>query len=396
MFVLQLIWVGVALFGYRLHLPYTSILCVLGVGPLSHVFLFHTNVTAFLYKKTDQIGLALLIDTLTITLILSLTGGPMNPFSIGYLVLVVVASATLNQAWTWAITIVSAACFGISFWFNIPILDLSHHSDEGLSAHLQGMIFSYLLAAAAVSYFLEKIINENNQLKENLFNVRSDYEKMLAITSITADAAHRLRTPLSTMKLIVDELKNTPLITIEEANADIAVLSSEIDRCSHTLTAMCIENGNIPGESEARCDVDTIWRLACSDWPQNVTFKIENLKEQPPMLLQQKPLVRALRSLIENSITASSKKSSRVYIQLSTEQNNDSVKFKVKDNGTGMSSSILEACCQPFYTSSPSNTSLGLGLFVAGLVAKELGGSLKIDSSEGKGTDCTLEVPIRT
>ena len=68
------------------------------------------RVSAPFPEKT--LGAIFTLDTLCLTVILGLTGGPMNPFSLLYLVQITLSAVVLNKLWTWALGVLSAACFG--------------------------------------------------------------------------------------------------------------------------------------------------------------------------------------------------------------------------------------------------------------------------------------------
>ncbi|WP_028055638.1 ATP-binding protein [Sphingobium bisphenolivorans] len=66
----------------------------------------------------------------------------------------------------------------------------------------------------------------------------------------------------------------------------------------------------------------------------------------------------------------------------------------IKDDGVGMSPSVLASAMEPFFTTKPSGHGTGLGLSMVHGLAGQLGGTVEIDSSVGKGTSVRLWLPV--
>ena len=75
---------------------------------------------------------------------------------------------------------------------------------------------------------------------------------------------------------------------------------------------------------------------------------------------------------------------------------NDALVIEVTDRGEGMSAEALARAGEPFFTTKPVGRGMGLGLFLARTLATQLGGSLDLDSTLGKGTRATCRLPERS
>jgi hypothetical protein len=67
------------------------------------------------FSDRHALGILLTLDTLCLTALLSLTGGPANPFTLLYLVQITLSAVILSKEWTWAIGGLSVACFAFLF-----------------------------------------------------------------------------------------------------------------------------------------------------------------------------------------------------------------------------------------------------------------------------------------
>lgn len=412
--ILQLLALLAAYSWYHLELPYYTISSILALIPITQIVAFHPEVISReLINLAHRNGykLILLVDTILLSFLLGLSGGPMNPFSIGYLVFVVIAAVTLNDYWVWLITCSTLCGFTTISYIHVPLHQLMHHSDVGLSLHLKGMLVAYTLTAIILSLFLRLIVREHTDLREQYLNVKSSLERIASVTTITADTVHQLRTPLATMKLIVDELSfnlssasqgpSSPVLSAlnvkctYEPMEDIALLSDQIDSCNDLLTNMCYQNGNVHGAQFSEINIDSIWKAACADLNEPDLQKVEIIPSDTTIVAPRIPLVRALKGVIMNALQAITDGAfdNTRKVHLYSEESHSDVAFIIADNGPGMDTIVQSMCHHPFFTTRSNGTSLGLGLFVANTVAMQLGGKLTIDSSKGNGTRVSLIIP---
>ncbi|MCY9846318.1 sensor histidine kinase [Vibrio caribbeanicus] len=85
-------------------------------------------------------------------------------------------------------------------------------------------------------------------------------------------------------------------------------------------------------------------------------------------------------------------------INLSTEydENSQSIKIRVKDNGCGISEASLEKIFSPFYTTKDVGEGTGMGLYVSYSIIEAMGGSLSVTSQVNVGSEFTITLPTVT
>lgn len=82
-------------------------------------------------------------------------------------------------------------------------------------------------------------------------------------------------------------------------------------------------------------------------------------------------------------------------VQVTTHRRNGQVKLRVRDNGIGIPDAIQEKIFQPFFTTKPAGEGTGLGLSLSyDIVTKGHGGTLLVESQEGKYTEVIVSLPI--
>ncbi len=81
-------------------------------------------------------------------------------------------------------------------------------------------------------------------------------------------------------------------------------------------------------------------------------------------------------------------------VTVSTYTENGQVIIKVKDNGIGIPNGIKGKIMQPFFTTKPTGEGTGLGLSITyDMVVKGHGGSIKLNSVEGEGSEFQITLP---
>ncbi len=355
------------------------------------------------------IAATLLLDIFLLTIILYLTGGASNPFSILYLVYIVLAAVLLDKRWTWITASISAVCFALLFveLLLAPAGAMHHQHDHGaMSLHLQGMLFTFIVAAFLISYFLTRIINSQRDAERAFQMVellRLKQQRLASITTLAAGAAHELGTPLGSISLAASELEaqlqsspvTQPALLIE----DVRLIRSEVLRCKEILTSMSGKAGNILGEMPEPINfnvfVEVLQSELKSESVQQVEFKVDSelLASAQHFYLPLGTIKKSLVALINNAIEASVEGRK---IQVHFCKDPSHIIFKVKDQGIGMSKELLLQVGQPFFSTKSPHQGMGLGVFLTKLVAEQLGGELVYESEFGIGTTANLILPLST
>ncbi len=110
---------------------------------------------------------------------------------------------------------------------------------------------------------------------------------------------------------------------------------------------------------------------------------------------------RVLLNLFNNAFYAVNQKAKtpgsgyKPEVTVSTSSESGHVIIKVKDNGTGMSDAVKDKIMQPFFTTKPTGEGTGLGLSLTyDMVVKGHGGSIKVNSIEGEGSEVIIQLPL--
>jgi len=189
--------------------------------------------------------------------------------------------------------------------------------------------------------------------------------EMLSLGGQAAAAAHSLGTPLSTIKIITQELSEQ-LKDQKEVMQDIDLLSSQVERCNEILKRLSLN----PNEEDEFIDED----LYMKDYLKEITLSFKETSKKEFILntdhdLNSKKITKSIEIVygLRNFIGNANKFSkSKVFIGLKSDNNSTTV--IIEDDGDGYPNDIISKIGEPYLRSTkPYNKDkmgLGLGLFI--------------------------------
>ena len=269
----QLISINVVYFILDFEFNFFYSFLIILVGVISNIYLI------FIYEKTqlsDRSALLfLIIDILQLGALIYLTGGIVNPFIIFIIIPSVFASSNLGLRTNIFLVITTI----------ITILFLTFYSEElpsPLSNHFHvddyyfySIPVALIIALVFLNYFAI-IFGAESRLRKEALNkmeeVMAKEHELLSLGGQAAAAAHSLGTPLSTIKIITQELKEQ-LKDRKDIFADINLLSSQVERCNKILKRLSLN----PNEEDEFIDED----LSMRDYLREIisSFKETSNKE---------------------------------------------------------------------------------------------------------------------
>ena len=344
------------------------------------------------------IALLFFSDTVALTILLMLTGGATNPFTVLYLVYMTLSAAILKPTQTWAIGAFSTLCFGILFFFYRPIsqLEMAHHG-SGANLHLIGMWIGFLITVFLVATFAGAMSNLLRIWQASLIEMQKNLAKkdrLASLATLAAGAAHELNTPLGTIALLSKELEHQTENSAPHAEFadDCRVIRHEVDRCRQILlklTGPGSETGARERTSLSGLISDIRGFSECLDHPLEIAV-LQSVDLRSTTVARE-PILQSVTALLKNAADASPR---NLPIHLSIRVAGDRLQFRVEDHGAGMSDETLRRIGEPFFTTKEPGRGMGLGTFLASAFAEQLGGRLTYASDLGKGTLAVFEIPL--
>ena len=285
--------------------------------------------------------------------------------------------------------------------------------------------YMLLSKAKAVS---EEQRDQTNKALEKLKRTQAHLiqsEKMASLGELTAGIAHEIQNPLNFVNNFSEI--NTELITElrtenKKGNPDAVhaiaeeIFSNEEKISHHGKRADAIVKGMLQhsrhGASEKvptniNALVGEYFRLAYHGLrAKDKSFKAAMHTDFDPQAgeinVVPQEIGRVILNLVNNAfyaVTAKSKEAGddfKPVVSINTKRTSDQLLISVKDNGTGISTSVKEKIFQPFFTTKGPGVGTGLGLSLSYDIVKAHGGEIRIESKEGMGSEFIVTLPTTT
>jgi len=262
---------------------------------------------------------------------------------------------------------------------------------------MYGMWIAFVAAALIITLFVGEVSEALRKRERQSLELQiklNRHEKLAAIGTLAAGAAHEMGTPLSTVAVVAKDLERYAQQVTHDANlaADAATIRAEVDRCASILRAMSAQGPEFAGESPARFKVKALFEdLRLSLPPASRDRVNATAADDLEAYLPAETTRQVLVALVKNGLDASTAEQA---VELTAEPNADRLAFVVRDWGYGMSAETLAHLGEPFYTTKEPGCGMGLGTFLARTFAENLGGTLQFESEYGRGTTVVLGLPI--
>lgn len=392
----QLVALGCARFWFGIALPVLALGALLTATAISNLLFGRWLSRNSETRLAGAVVAGLLVfDTVLLTLLLALSGGPMNPFTALYLVHITLAAVVLGGSWALWVAGLSVLCFALLFLAPKGMADPHAHALL-MAHHLQGMWAAFSLAAALIAYFVQRISMTIAGQRERIAALReaaARNARLASLTTLAAGAAHELGTPLGTIAVAAHELElGLARMGDAELGDDARLIQEEVERCHDILAKM---GSRVGVDQPQPCSIDQeelVLRLrARFDAERAERIRVASASERAPIHAPVEELLHSLYALVKNALDASAAQES-VTLRLAREPG--ALCFAVEDHGSGMPAPVLSRAGEPFFTTKDPGRGLGLGLFLTRAFAESQGGELSLHSSEGGGTRAILRLPL--
>lgn len=332
----------------------------------------------------------LLGDIITLTLLFYFTGGYSNPFVWMYLLPLTVAAVALPRLQVWGLAVLAVACYSILVFYYVPLSHLHMYTLEGnLDIHLVGMWLGFVLSAGVIATFVARIGQNLRDADHLLAEAREqalESERMMALGSLAASAAHELGTPLATMAVLAKELQTTG-----ENAEKLQLLSRQISRCKDILTSLAQSAGESRADGQST-DVETFLQSSIQRWRDTrpaTSLELSLEGTQPvPKLFADRTLTQALQNLLDNAADASPEK-----VMLKANWNAETLNITIRDFGQGLNSDTAAKIGTPFFTSK-LDKGLGLGVYLTRIILERFDGTLQLNNHADGGVLTEVTLPL--
>ena len=391
----QFITINSVKFIFNFEFNYLLANFVIFLGALSNLYLI------YFYNKNQISNRSsfnfLSIDIIQLSYLLYLSGGVLNPFSIFLLIPSVFSSSNLDIRTN--LTLIFITILSIIF-LTFIYEDLPHPINEIIIVvedyYYYAIPLALIIALVFLNYFAITLGRESRLRKEALDKIEEVIAKeheLVSLGSQAAAAAHSLGTPLSTIKIISQELFDQ-FKENRDINKDLELLISQVDRCNEILHKLTL-NPTIKD--------DFIYKdLSLAEYVDEIVKSYEEISNKKFIInLEQNSnsfqirksieIVYGIRNFVGNANKFAKK---RIYISLKSDSENSEI--TIEDDGEGYPKDILNKIGEPYIkslrTNDNSKSGLGLGIFIGKTLLEKNRAKLLCRNSKTRGG---AEVNIR-
>ena len=221
-------------------------------------------------------------------------------------------------------------------------------------------------------------------------------ERFNALTLLAAGVAHEIGNPLNSLhihlQLMERSVQNLSDGAKTELQQSIDIARSEVNRLDSIVTQFL--RAIRPSRPQLRPEninaiVEEAVRFFMPEIQDRDIVVEQELRSDLPLLeLDRDQMKQAFYNVIKNSFEAMKR---RGILRIRTDRDDTHVLITFVDSGGGMSAENLSRVFEPYFTTKPSGT--GLGLLIVRRIVREHGGELSIESGQDKGLTLMIRLP---
>ncbi|MGA9396118.1 MAG: ATP-binding protein, partial [Azonexus sp.] len=257
------------------------------------------------------------------------------------------------------------------------------------------MWLTFAVSALMIGWFVERMTRLIRERDAELATAREQAlrdERIIAIGTLAAGAAHELGTPLATMSLLAGELVRDPKLP-EAAREDIALLRQQIVACKEIITGLSRRAGAERLENPATQPVDRWLDEVRKRWhalrPQSQSQLDVSGHQPAPTVITDPRLEQAVLNLLNNAARAST-----LPIDVRLDWAAGEVVIDIHDHGPGFPQDVLQHGGQVAFPSHDHGS--GIGLMLTRSAIEQLGGRLLLLNPPAGGALARLQLKTRT
>jgi signal transduction histidine kinase len=221
-------------------------------------------------------------------------------------------------------------------------------------------------------------------------------ERLNALTLLAAGVAHEIGNPLNSLHIHLQLMQRTVQKLHDGAKGElqqsIDVARSEVDRLDSIVTqflrAIRPSRPQLRPENLNTIIEEAVRFFAPEIQDRDIVVEQELRSDLPLLQLDRDQMKQAFYNVIKNSVEAMKRHGT---LRIRTDVDDTHVVIRFADTGGGMSAENLSRVFEPYFTTKPSGT--GVGLLIVRRIVREHGGELSIESGQDKGLTLTIRLP---
>ena len=352
------------IFKFQFNIYLTNLIIILGV--ISNLILVYFYQKNILSNRASFIFL--LVDILQLGSLIYLTGGILNPFSIFLIIPSVFSSSNLDLKASLTLICLTILSIILLTFYHIELTYPGTNKILVNNFYYYAIPTSLIIALIFLNYFAITFGRESILRKEALDKLEQVIAKEHELVSLggqAAAAAHSLNTPLSTIKVISQDMYKQ-FKDQKDIKKDIELLVSQVERCGQILKKLSLN----PSQEDDFINQE----LSISEYVSEIIKSFREISDKQFIInLSQDANSFKISKIIEiiygiRNFIGNANKFAKKKIYVSVKSNNETTEISIEDDGDGYPKDILGKIGEPYIKSSSNKdnnkSGLGLGIFI--------------------------------
>jgi len=352
------------------------------------------NITCYFYSRykpgNDKINLfvQLLVDVIFLGFLLYFSGGATNAFVSLLLIPIAIAAVTLTKLQLAIIASSALAIYSGLLW-SMPM----HVMHGNMQGHFIGMWINFILSATVISLVIARMAKTITLREVTIAKYREEQlkqEKVIALGLASAQVTHDLATPLATIRLLTDELKDD-----FNGNQTVEELDKQVERCRDNIDNFRQMSLAIKEEQKRQLSLNNLMtqiKQHCNlNYPSaDIKFSMAASISVDMKIHSDPSLIPAIINVINNAIMAS-KKRHKHQIEVTAQVIEQHCQLAVRDFGSGFSDKHFQELGD---IPVRSEQGLGVAMFLSNASLERLGGTLSLSNHHQGGALVKITLPL--
>jgi two-component system, sensor histidine kinase RegB len=386
----QALTILIVRYGLGFTLPILEALAVVASSAcLNLVLIVHRQWAARLGERDAALYLG--YDILQLAVLLYLTGGLQNPFSILILAPVTVSATILSRRAVIALSVLAVAAISVLALWHMPLPWRSEPLAFPPELVL-GIWIALVLATAFIGSYTWSVAQGARRLRDAMAATQlalAREQRVSAVGALAAAAAHELGSPLGTIAVVAKELARELPADSPHAE-DAALLLSQSERCRRILAELARQPEEAGGSPFTRLTISALVEAAAAPHRQHgVRLFVATTGEpsgQEPLISRSPEIMHGLNNLIQNAVQFAGRE-----VTITIHWDAATVTIEIDDDGPGFPLHLLSRLGEPYLSTRADETDhMGLGIFIAQSLLERSGARLAFANLDDGGAHVAI------
>jgi two-component system, sensor histidine kinase RegB len=338
-----------------------------------------------------ELFLQLLLTITALTSALHFAGGASNPFVGCYpLLLLFCARSAPGARFIWALGGICVACCALLYLSDVPAASRDGR-DTGGSAHY-GLVAALAALAAWIAVHLDEVRRTQEAILSRHLEKDARESYLVGLATLSAGTAHEISTPLSTMSVIVGDLRRSARPPADWRES-IDTLWTQLQACKRSLVTMA---GAADGKR-----LDKVQRVSAKQLIEDVSdrfrllrpdavLKVRRVRVDGDLALETDHTIQqALFNFLDNAARVSPRS-----VELCAGRTDTALVIQILDRGPGIDALLRARLGTAPIPRRGPNSGTGHGVLIAHAAVERFGGCVRISERSGGGTCVEIELPV--